>query len=226
MNVSSVIPGSTTPPAIQLAKPANPKLVTAEVAAPLSDKEARAQAFYMREEEPWKKGVVQYTEGNEDKTRPMTKSEYLDHLKTMSILDIEIQQGNFDKFRNTLIDRRPDLAGKNISYTLDDNAQIKILDPDRVFSEEQLDWLTDSLNKLPGFRDTVQSHARKIMTLVDHDIESFGNRYVLNLMNFANTIEYGTVMSCRNQHELNDSWMSQIHEKGQLREKPLINVHA
>jgi hypothetical protein len=64
------------------------------------------------------------------------------------------------------------------------------------------------------------------MTLVDHDTEAFGNRYVLNLMNFADTIEYGTVMACGNQHELNDSWMNQIHEKGQLREKPLVNVHT
>jgi hypothetical protein len=226
MNVNSVTPGLTTPTANPTATPASPKPVISEVAVALSDKEARAQAFYMREEEPWKKGVVHYIEGTEEKTRPMTKSEYLDHLKIMSILDIEIQQGNFDKFRNSLIDRRPDLAGKNINYSLDDNAQIKILDPDRVFSEEQREWLTESLNKLTGFRDTVQSHARKIMTLVDHDTEAFGNRYVLNLMNFADTIEYGTVMACRNQHELNDRWMNQIHEKGQLREKPLVNVHA
>lgn len=204
----------------------NPQRADSGVDMQISAKEAKAKAFYTKEEEPWKAGTMHYSEEGVDQTRPITKDEYLDYMRTMSMIDIEVQQCQFDKFRNNLIAIRPDLAGINISYTLDSEAQIKILDPDQVFNGQQLEWLTDSLNTLKGFKETVQSHAKKMMALVDHDTETFGNRYVLNLNNFADTIDYGKIISIKDQHEMNNAWIKQIHEKGERREGPVVDLRA
>lgn len=227
MNVISAISAPfKLPAAIPPAISKNSRPATSDLDPQTAAREARAKAFYTKEEEPWKSGTVHYSEGGVDKKRPMTKDEYLDYTRSMSMLDIEIQQCMFAKFRDNLISIRPDLAGINISYTLDDEAQLKILDPDQVFNGEQLDWLTDSLNKLQDFKDTVQSHAKKMMALVDHDTETFGNRYILNLVNFADTIDYGKIISVKDQHEMNNAWIKQIQEKGERREAPVLDLHA
>jgi hypothetical protein len=214
------------PTATLQAKSNNLRPMASDPDSKINAKEARTEAFYTKEEEPWKKGTVHFSEGGVDKTRPMTKDEYLDHIRTMSVLDIEIQQCQFAKFRDNVVSLRPDLAGLNISFTLDEEGQIKILDPDKVFNSEQLEWLTDSVNKIKDFKQTVQSHARKMMELVDHDTETFGNRYVLNLSNFANTIDYGLIISIKDQYEMNNAWITQILEKGEHREERMIDVRA
>jgi transcriptional regulator of acetoin/glycerol metabolism len=224
MNVSSVIPGSTTPPAIQPAKPANPKLVTSEVAAPLSDKEARAQAFYMREEEPWKKVLCTYSYCDEKPvTRPLTKEEYIEGLKLSSEHSLGLQQAHFDKFRRDLLELRPDLADKKFSYTLGDDAEIRILPADQTFATEELELLTASINKADGLKNLVHTHAKDMMSLVDHDSETFGNKYTLNLTNFQTTIDYGRVLTGQ-KDELHEAFIRQIHENAERRSEPFVDV--
>jgi hypothetical protein len=228
MNVNAIVPSPVKPllPE-QKAMPAETQLSAPNVTPPLSAKEQLARDFYTREEEPWKKFTTRISHYDGTTTvREMTKEEYLESKRGWSALDLRVMQSQLDKFRNSLIDMRPDLAGVNISYTLGDDAQIKVLDPQQTFNEEQLDWLTKSLNEVPHFRDTVQDHARKIMTLVDHDTETFGNRYKLSLSNFQDVIDYGKIMTVKNQDELNNAWIKQVHEKGELRGERLIDVKA
>jgi hypothetical protein len=227
MNVNAIMPSPVKPLlGEQKAMPAETQLAAPNVTPPLSAKEQLARDFYTREEEPWKKATIKVIDDDSTIVRAMTKEEYLHHTQIMSDLDLEIMQCKFDKFRKSLIDLRPDLAGMNISYTLGDDAQVKILDPEQTFNENQLEWLTKSMNGIPDFRETVQDHARKVMTLVDHDTETFGNRYVLNLSNFQDVIDYGKIMTVRNQDELSDAWIKQVQEKGQLREDLLVDVKA
>lgn len=226
MNISNALPNTIKLPTPVQGSPKSPQPFDHDTDPQIAEKEAKSKAFYTKEVEPWKSGTIHYNEGNVTKTRPMTKDEYLDYTKSMSMIDIEVQQCQFARFRENLISIRPDLAGINISYTLDDEAHIKILDPDKVFSCEQLEWLSGAMNNLKDFKETVQSHAKKIMTLVDHDTETFGNRYTLNLMNFADTIDYGKIISVKDQHEINNAWVKQVYENGQHRGEPVVDIHA
>ena len=191
-----------------------------------SAKELLAKAFYTREEEPWKGRTVLYSEGSETITRPMTKTEYLKSQKTMLALDLEIQQCQFDRFRGKLIELRPDLAGKQFSYTLGDDAQVKIIDPDNIFSGEQLEWVTDSLNNFPDFTKTAQESAKRMMALVDHDHEIFGNRFSLNLMNFEDTVDLGKLISIKDPERQQVAWIKQIEQNAERRVAPLVDVLA
>lgn len=224
MNVNSVTPGLTTPTASHTATPASPKPVISEVAVPLSAKEARAQAFYMREEEPWKKVLCTYSYCDEEPvTRPLTKEEYIEGLKLSSEHSLGLQQAHFDKFRRDLLEIRPDLADKKFSYTLGDDAEIKILAADQTFATEELEWLTASINKLGGLKDLVHTHAKDMMSLVDHDSETFGNRYSLNVINFQNTIDYGKVLTGK-KNDLHETFIRQIHENAERRSEPFVDV--
>jgi hypothetical protein len=216
----------TLDPKTQKAMPIEPEPLDLAKAEKPSAKELLAQAFYKREEEPWKSGIVEYNEGKEIFTREMTKAEYLDYEKSMAALCMEIQQCHIDSFRKKLVELRPDLADRKFSYTLGDDAQVKLIDPENLFDEEQLQWMTDSLNDLPGFTKTVQECAKRIMILVDHDNEFFGNRFSLNLMNFQDTIDFGKLISIKDRDQQQNAWIAQIHENAKRRDAPLVDILA
>lgn len=216
----------TTDQKAQKATPLEPEPADLAKTEQPSAKELLAKAFYTREEEPWKSRTVLYSEGSETITRPMTKAEYLKSAKSMLALDLEIQQHQFDRFRGKLIDLRPDLAGKQFSYTLGDDARVKIIDPDNIFSGEQLEWVTDSLNNFPDFTTTAQECAKRMMVLVDHDNETFGNRFSLNLMNFQDTVDLGKLISIKDPERQQEAWIKQIEQNAERRVAPLIDVLA
>lgn len=230
MNINAVAPSLTklvTPDqkAQQVIPPESDPVDLAKAEQPCA-KEVLAKAFYTREEEPWRSGIVEYNEGKEIFTREMTKAEYLSYEESMTTLCLGIQQYDFDRFREKLVELRPDLAGRKFSYTLGDDAQVKIIDPENLFNGEQLQWMTDSLNQLPGFTKTVQECAKRMMTLVDHDDETFGNRFSLNLMNFQDTIDFGELISVKDRELQKNAWIAQIHENAERRVAPLVDILA
>ncbi|KAA8713882.1 hypothetical protein F4W70_08680 [Pseudomonas cannabina] len=84
-----------------------------------------------------------------------------------------IESDHLSKFRNELMELRPDLAGINFSYTLGDDAELKIINLDGKLGEHELKFLTDAINKKTDFKEAAREHAKIIMTLVDHDTETF-----------------------------------------------------
>ncbi len=144
----------------------------------------------------------------------------------MLALDLEIQQHKFDKFRGKLFELRPDLAGKQFSYTLGDDARVKIIDPGNIFSGEQLEWVADSLNNFPDFTTTAQECAKRMMVLVDHDNETFGNRFSLNLMNLQDTVDLGKLISIKDPERQQEAWIKQIEQNAERRVAPLVDVLA
>lgn len=228
MNISSVVSNAVKPqlPSVQPNLSTPTKTAVSEAESTLSAKEARAKEFYTREEEPWKGKFYIY--GNDfikSEERPMTKEHYLRHLESNAWINLTAQQSYYDRFRKELIELRPDLANKGFSYTLGDDAQIKIIAPENSLSESDKKWLTDTLNNIEYFKESVQSHARIMMELVDHDTEKFGGQYILNLMNFQDTIDYGKVVAVR-KNDLSEEWIRQIHENAEKRKSSLIDIKA
>ncbi|MFJ4142391.1 hypothetical protein [Pseudomonas sp. NPDC089734] len=227
MNINSISPHIVKPqPLIRSETPGAEKIPTAEAESVLSVKEARAKAFYTREEEPWV-GKFYYNGkiGAEEIKTPMTKEIFLDFKRASSASQLRIQQSIYDTFRKELIDLKPELANKGFSYTLGDDAQIKVISYENSLSEDDLQWLTKALNGTQAFKESVQSHAKIMMTLVDHDTEIFGEKYNLNLLNFQNTIDYGKIIAIR-KNDLNDGWIQQIHQNAEKRETHLLYIKA
>ncbi len=214
--LSSVQPGASTPM----------KTAAPEAESGMSAKEARAKEFYTREEEPWKGKFYIYGDDfiNSEK-RPMTREVYIRQLEMDASINLTLMQCYYDDFRKELVELRPDLANKGFSYTLGDDAQIKIIAYKNSLSEDDIKWLTKALNNIEDFKDNVQSHAKIMMTLVDHDTEKFGGKYNLNLMNFQDTIDYGKVVAIR-KNDLSEEWIRQIHQNAEKREPSLIDIKA
>ncbi len=214
--LSSVQPGASTPM----------KTAAPEAESGMSAKEARAKDFYTREEEPWKGKFYIYGDDfiNSEK-RPMTREVYIRQLEMDASINLTLMQCYYDDFRKELVELRPDLANKGFSYTLGDDAQIKIIAYENSLSEDDIKWLTKALNNIEDFKDNVQSHAKIMMTLVDHDTEKFGGKYNLNLMNFQDTIDYGKVVAIR-KNDLSEEWIRQIHQNAEKREPSLIDIKA
>lgn len=225
MNITSITSSIVTAPL--LSKPIAPG---AEKALPSLQKieedprEARAKAFYTREAEPWKGKTYTYHEtGKAEEERPLTKDMYLDNLKSFMRIELEVQQCIYSKIRNELGVFRPDLASQDFSYTLGDDAQIKILDPDQSLSDGDLEYLTKLFNNRRNFRDSVCEHAKMAMALVDHDDKAFGGKYKLDLLNIQNTLDYGKLIMLKPE-KMREAFVRQIIENGEKREQPLVDI--
>ncbi|MBD8492135.1 hypothetical protein [Pseudomonas syringae] len=186
--------------------------------------QARAKAFYSREEEPWKGKTYFYSEfGGPKEERPLTKEMYLDDLKSFSNLELRIQQSIYARIVNELGVFRPDLASKNFSYTLGDNAEIKILNPDRSLSEGDLHDLEKIFNSHRKFKGSVSAYAKMAMTLVDHDDKAFGGKYKLDLSNIQNILDFGKLIMEKPQG-MGEALVRQVLEKGEKRDQALVDV--
>lgn len=189
-------------------------------------REARAKAFYTREEEPWKKGFYFTTNiSGVEETRPMTKEEYLEQMEVFATIELEIQQCHVDKIRTELGVLRPEIASKNFSYTLGDEGQIKILDPEHSLTEHELEYLTNLFNGRKGFKDSVTRHAKMAMALVDHDDKRFGSKFKLDLLNIQNTLDYGKLITLKPE-QMHEAFVRQILDNGERREDPMVDIIA
>ncbi|CAM3411384.1 hypothetical protein BZK31_01885 [Pseudomonas floridensis] len=177
MNITNTMPfylAPQTPRRTLLSQPTRP-----EPSTPLTKqekKEAFAKEFYTKEEEPWKRKFIEYwddTKKAEGEQREMTRDQYLDSIRRKSDIALSNQYSFFHCFKEYVIDSRPGLADKSFSFTLGDDAEIKILDPGKSLSEDDLQWLTKAINSDVDFKGTVRKSARLIMTIVDHDPKFF-----------------------------------------------------
>ncbi|GAB7531678.1 hypothetical protein PS3A_40920 [Pseudomonas sp. 3A(2025)] len=186
--------------------------------------DARSKAFYTREAEPWKGKTYIYSDfGKPEEVRPMTKAMYLEELKRDLDSELTVQQSIYSKIRNELGVFRPDLASKNFSYTLGDDKQVKILNQDSSLTEDDLEYLTKRFNDHSRFRDSVNQHAKMAMALVDHDDETFGGKYKLDLLNIQNTLDYGKLIMLKPEN-MHEAFIRQIIENGERREQPLVDI--
>ncbi|MCV4339528.1 hypothetical protein [Pseudomonas capsici] len=228
MNIGSVVSTAVKPQLPPVQPGASIPINTAdpEAESGMSAKEARAKEFYTREEEPWKgKFYIYGDDFINSERRPMTREVYVRQLEMDASINLTLMQCYYDDFRKELVELRPDLANKGFSYTLGDDAQIKIIAYENSLSEDDIKWLTKALNNIEDFKENVQSHAKIMMALVDHDTEKFGGKYNLNLMNFQDTIDYGKVVAIR-KNDLSEEWIRQIHQNAEKREPSLIDIKA
>ncbi|NAS98458.1 hypothetical protein CU664_16910 [Pseudomonas syringae pv. actinidifoliorum] len=192
-------------------------------------KEELAKAFYTREKEPWLKSFYTFTDhtGPVAKTeiRPMTKERYLEYLNADAILMSRIQSSCYQKFRAELIDLRPDLAGKNFSYTIGDDAELKIIDLDDKLGTNEIKYLSDAINQKTQFKDAAVRHAKILMTLADHDTDTFKGTYKLDLLNFQNVIDLGKIALSK-KDDPSEIWINQIKEKAEKYSAHLIDTRA
>lgn len=214
-------------PLQQIAKPVESKIDQTLPNAQKNEedpRQARAKAFYTREEEPWtKKSWLSIMPENFGEKVSMSKEKYLEHLKIFSTTELKIQQCLYSDIRNELGVFRPDLASKNFSYTLDDDATVKILDPDQSLEKNEIEYLTKLFNDRKRLGESVVNHARMAMALVDHDEETFGGKYKLDLLNIQNTLDYGKLVTLKPE-QMHEAFIRQIHENGEKREEPLVDV--
>ncbi|RMQ49763.1 hypothetical protein ALQ04_01306 [Pseudomonas cichorii] len=227
MNINSVTSSTVKPQTVSRPNGAGvEKTVPPKTEPAMSAKEALAKAFYTREEEPWVgKFYIYGDDFIKSELRPMTKDIYLRDLDSSAYIHLTQQQCYYDTFRKELVELRPDLANKGFSYTLGDDAQVKVIAYENSLSEDDIKWLTKALNGMDSFKESVQSHARIMMTLVDHDTETFGGKYNLNLLNFQDTIDYGKIVAIR-KNDLSDEWIKQIHQNAEKRETHMIDIKA
>ncbi|KPW37563.1 hypothetical protein ALP45_02968 [Pseudomonas coronafaciens pv. atropurpurea] len=55
------------------------------------------------------------------------------------------------------------------------------------------------------------------MTLVDHDHETFGGRYNLDISNFQDVIDYGKIMNTSEKNRHNE-WVQQVQSNAEKRD--------
>ncbi|KAA8696631.1 Uncharacterized protein ALO80_00706 [Pseudomonas caricapapayae] len=204
-------------------------LLTPSIKSVPTTKEELAQAFYTREEEPWLKSFYTFTDYTapvaKTEMRQMTKERYLEYLNADAILMSRIQSSCYQKFRAELVDVRPDLAEKNFSYTIGDDAELKIIDLDDKLGTNEIKYLSDAINQKNQFKDAAVRHAKILMTLADHDTETFKGTYKLDLLNFQNIIDLGKIALSK-KDDPSEIWINQIKEKAEKNSAHLIDTRA
>lgn len=173
---------------------------------------------YVYEEAPWLKLSF------DDPLMEMCKDGiYLIDLTLEADGKLDKISSSFKKFSERLQDLRPDIASTNYSFTLDENANIKVLDGRQPLSEADKLWLTDEPNKFEDFRNSVHSHSKALMALVDHT-RDFG-KYNLNRYNFQSTIDYRDILNTSNR-DFHDRSLKMVSSYAPMRSEPRINTYV
>ncbi|MEE4787092.1 hypothetical protein V2K52_06160 [Pseudomonas alliivorans] len=225
MNINSAIPyyiPSQTPRQTLAPLPTN---LPSNALTDQEKKEAFAKEFYTREEEPWKGKFVNYGDDTiKNELREMTKDQYLIFASMEASIELSNQYSFFCHFKEQILDARPDLAEKSFSFTLGDDAEIKILDTGKSLSDDDLNWLTSAINSGADFKNSVRQGAKLIMSLVDHDPKNFSGKTNLTLLNFQDIIDLGKVLS--NPIDMTEGWMKQVKEHDEKNRDSLIDTYA
>ncbi|PHN32632.1 hypothetical protein [Pseudomonas sp. ICMP 561] len=130
----------------------------------------------------------------------------------------------FEEFSEHIKDLRPDIVSTNYGFTLDENANIKILDGRQPLNEADKLWLTDEINKFKDFRNTVHAHSKALMTVVDHT-KDFGGKYNLNRQNFQSIIDYRDILNT-SQNDYYERALQMVKSHAPMRSEPRINTYA
>ncbi|WP_231500855.1 hypothetical protein [Pseudomonas viridiflava] len=154
----------------------------------------------------------------------MTKDRYLIFTELEACNELGNQYAFFNLFKAQVSDTRPDLAEKSFSFTLGDDAEIKILDSGKSLSDDDLKWLTRAINSDVDFKSSVRQGAKLIMSLVDHDPKNFSGKTNLTLLNFQDIVDLGKVFSC--PIDITEGWMNQVKEHDKKNRDSLIDTYA
>ncbi|PYD17969.1 MULTISPECIES: hypothetical protein [Pseudomonas syringae group] len=178
-------------------------------------KTTEKNVFYEYQKEPWLLEPI-----NEHITNRL---DYVAHKKRLDVLELALVNVTFDSFRKQLQETHPDIARKNFGFTLTESASIKIIDYDNSLTENDTSVLTHAINGFREFKEQLQHHAKTIMTLVDHDHETFGGRYKLDISNFQDVIDYGKIMNTSVQ-KMQDEWIQQVQSNAEKRDFSYISL--
>ncbi|MCD5969668.1 hypothetical protein [Pseudomonas quasicaspiana] len=174
---------------------------------------------YVYEEAPWLKLKF------DDPLMEMSKkSLYLIDITLESIGQTEKINSAFQEFSERLKDLRPDIASTGYGFTLDENANIEILDGRQPLCDADKLWLTDEINKFKDLRNTVHAHSKTLMALVDHT-KDFGGKYNLNRHNFQSVIDYKDILNTPH-HDFYERSLSMVKSYAPARTEPRINTYA
>lgn len=177
----------------------------------------KAKAFYEYEKEPW------LTEPGFEHVK--NRLEYVQLKKIYEQIDVGLIKFTYDEFRKDLEFTHPEISNKAYGFTLSETGNIKIIDYDNNLTENDKEVLTKSINEFKEFKNQLQNHARSIMTLLDHDHETFGGRYKLDISNFQNIIDYGKVMSASFE-KMQSAWIEQVKSNAEKMEFSYLSVSA
>jgi hypothetical protein len=212
-NIQPYLPVVTSPPG----KRANEveEVPSSEGTPRPSTKGAEEKPFYEYQEEPW------LTEPGF--TECKDREDYVDFKKRLTEIDLSLTQIRYTVFLKKLADTHPDLAEKKFGFTLDKDASIKVIDYDDSLTDSEKTVLTEAINDFEHMKDSLRSNARAFMTLLDHDLETFGGRYSLNIENFQNVIDFGKILST-SQEQREAEWVRQIESNADRRDSAYVSL--
>ncbi|MEQ4285414.1 hypothetical protein [Pseudomonas syringae] len=179
------------------------------------EKATEKNVFYDDQKEPWLLESI-----NEHITNRL---DYVAHKKRIDVLELALVNVTYDSFRKELQETHPDIARKNFGFTLTESASIKIIDYDNSLTANDTSVLTHAINEFRELKEQIQHHAKTIMTLVDHDHETFGGRYKLDISNFQDVIDYGKIMNTSVQ-KMQDEWINQVQSNAEKRDFSYISL--
>ncbi|AAY38952.1 hypothetical protein ABNM12_18120 [Pseudomonas syringae] len=179
------------------------------------EKATEKKVFYDDQKEPWLLESI-----NEHITNRL---DYVAHKKRLDVLELALVNVTYDSFRKELQETHPDIARKNFGFTLTESASIKIIDYDNSLTANDTSVLTHAINEFRELKEQIQHHAKTIMTLVDHDHETFGGRYKLDISNFQDVIDYGKIMNTSVQ-KMQDEWINQVQSNAEKRDFSYISL--
>ena len=174
---------------------------------------------YEYQEAPWLKRKY------DDPIREMCKEGlYILEMAGESSSNLKKINSIFTEFSDRLKDLRPDIASSNYGFTLDENANIKILDGRQPLTEADKLWLTDEINRFKDFRNTVHAHSKALMGFVDH-AKNFDGKYNLNRHNFQSVIDYRDILNT-SQHDFYERSLIMLRSYTPMRTEPRISTYA
>ncbi|WP_439884644.1 hypothetical protein ACTACK_21055 [Pseudomonas syringae] len=177
----------------------------------------KEKSFYEYQKEPWLSETVNPLVTN--------REQYVAEEKLFNAMNLDLMRITYDVYRKVLADTYPELATKKFGFTLDEDASLKIIDHDNSLTEADRAVLTESINDFQELKSMVQANAKMLMTLVDHDHETFGSRYDLNIGNFHSIIDYDKLLYA-GINQMENEWVRQVQNHAEKISHSYISVSA
>ena len=216
MNVNGVTPNSTIfsqrPSALSQREVIRQPAAGQAATEPTVQKSTE-RPFYEYQDEPW------LTEPGIEVVAAV--GGFVKWAKIEELLDFALMHSVYDSFMRRLGDAHPEIAGKKFGFTLGADTSIKIVGCDDRMTENEKSVLTDAINNHTGFKFQLHLVARGYMTLVDHDRETFGGRYRLDIDNFNRVIDFSKILGA-GQAGMHDEWVRQVIANAEQRDSSSI----
>jgi hypothetical protein len=186
-----------------------------EKAVEPAEKVIEEPPFYEYRKEPW------LTEPGY--TDAQSREEYVALKKIDQYINLSLMQFAYDGFMKTLVDTHPDIASKKFGFTLSEDATLKIIDYENRLTEDDKTVLVESMRRFDNFELRLQVCAKGMMALVDHDHKTFGGRYMLDISNFQDVIDFRKILSV-GAKAMNNEWAGQVSANAEARDPSYISL--